>query len=75
MLENNKKPTDEEVLEIIRNLYAGDFKTEEEGNIALRYIEAAYPCAEFTNLIFWDKRNLTPEQILEEGKKKKPILL
>lgn len=70
-----KRPTDEEVLAIIRKLFSADFKTEKEGSAALDYLQKLYPAAEMATLIFWNRRNLTPEQVLEEAKKAKPINL
>lgn len=59
--------TDEEVVEIVRKLSTGGFGREHENGRMLKYISNKYPG--ISDLIFWDVRNLTPEQILEEAKK------
>lgn len=70
----NKKPTDEEILEIIKQFQKGGYETDAKNSKMLHYIERTY--SEISDLIFQDKRNLTPEEILAEAKEKsKPILL
>lgn len=70
------KTSDEgEILLIISQFQNGGFGSDEENNAKLEYIERAYPASKLSDLIFWDKRNLTAEQILAEAKKTKPIQL
>lgn len=64
---------DEEVLEIIRRLQSGGYATETEENEKVQRIVSRYPG--IVNLIFHDSRKLTPEQILAEAKKRRPIPL
>lgn len=64
---------DDEVLEIIRRLQSGGFATEAETGEKAQRIVSRYPG--ILDLIFHDRRNLTPEQILAEVKNRKPILL
>jgi hypothetical protein len=58
--------TDEEVVEIIRKLSTGGYGSEHENSRMLNYISNKY--SGISDLIFWDNRNLTPEEILEEAR-------
>jgi hypothetical protein len=67
----NRKPSDEEVLEIINIFYKGGFKTEAQDGKMFTYLDRFYPG--ITDLMEDLKRS--PEEVLEEAKKIKPILL
>jgi hypothetical protein len=60
---------DKEVLAIIKDLLAVNYKTDEEGNELVYKINQVYPG--ISDLLYWDDRNLTAEQILDEAKSKK----
>ena len=62
----NRIPTDEEVLIIIRALKNNEYETEEEEDEKILSIRKVYPG--ISDLIFHDRRDLSPEQILEEAK-------
>ncbi|SEK81708.1 bacteriocin immunity protein [Paenibacillus sp. OK003] len=49
--------------------------TEDELDEMLTKLEQEMPYAEISNLIFWDDRDLTPEQIVEEALAARPIPL
>ncbi|MFE6079144.1 hypothetical protein ACFVQB_32460 [Paenibacillus sp. NPDC057886] len=49
--------------------------TEDELDDMLTELEQETPYAEISNLIFWDDRDLTPEQIVEEALAARPIIL
>jgi len=49
--------------------------TEQELDDMLTEVQQALPYAEISNLIFWDERELTPEQIVEEALQARPIQL
>lgn len=49
--------------------------TEQELHDMLEEVQQALPYAEVSNLIFWDERELTPEQIVEEALAARPIQL
>ncbi|WP_269054758.1 hypothetical protein [Paenibacillus tundrae] len=49
--------------------------TENELDEMLTELEQEMPYAEISNLIFWDDRDLTPEQIVEEALAARPIIL
>jgi len=74
MLDDKKIPDDTEVLEIITRFCNGGFGSDEINTQMMQYIERAYPIG-ISDMIFWDTRDLTPKQILEEAKKLKPICL
>ncbi len=74
MREDNAKPSDEQAIEIIGRLKVCDYANEESIDRDILFLQRSYP--EIVRLIFHDRRNLTPEQILEEAKRiSKPILL
>jgi len=49
--------------------------TEQELDDMLTEVQKALPYAEVSNLIFWDERELTAEQIVEEALQARPIQL
>jgi hypothetical protein len=49
--------------------------TEAEIDESVEAVSRAVPHPEWTNLAFYDERNLTPEQVVEEALAYKPILL
>ena len=49
--------------------------TEQELDDMLTEVQQALPYAEISNLIFWDERELTAEQIVEEALQARPIQL
>lgn len=49
--------------------------TEQELDDMLTEVQGALPYAEVSNLIFWDERELTAEQIVEEALQARPIQL
>ncbi|WP_413375479.1 hypothetical protein [Paenibacillus taichungensis] len=49
--------------------------TEDELDEMLTELQQQLPHAEISNLIFWDDRDLTPEQIVEEALAARPIIL
>lgn len=49
--------------------------TEAELDDMLTELQQQLPYAEISNLIFWDDRDLTPEQIVEEALAVRPIQL
>ncbi|WP_369899896.1 bacteriocin immunity protein [Bacillus manliponensis] len=59
-----KKLTKQEVLELVKNIYALNM-TEEEMSEAVDILEANVPHPAAGDLIFWDFRDLTPEEIVE----------
>lgn len=65
---------DHEALEIIKGFKNHIYKTEAEQNKRLLQLMQTYP--NISQLLFWDNRDLTPEQLLDEAKKlDKPIIL
>lgn len=69
-----KNLTEEEMLELIKLLKEGQGSEKE----ASKWIDSLEDSGltEVSDLIFWDKRNLSPEEILKEAKEKsKPITL
>jgi hypothetical protein len=49
--------------------------TEDELDEMLTELQQQLPHAEISNLIYWDDRDLTPEQIVEEALAARPIIL
>ncbi|RAI93752.1 colicin immunity protein/pyocin immunity protein [Paenibacillus pabuli] len=62
------------LLELVRKLMNAE-GTEDELDEMLSELEQQLPYAEISNLIFWDDRDLTPEQIVEEALAARPIIL
>ncbi|HET9236146.1 MAG TPA: hypothetical protein VFO10_02775 [Oligoflexus sp.] len=68
------KPSYSECLEIVKKFQNGGYGSDAKNQEMMNYLSTAYP--EASDLIFWDKRDLTPEQILKEADERaKPILL
>lgn len=62
------------LVELVRKLMDSE-GTEAELDDMLTELQQQAPHAEISNLIFWDDRDLTPEQIVEEALASRPILL
>lgn len=62
------------LIELVRKLMNAE-GTEDELDEMLTELEQEMPYAEISNLIFWDDRDLTPEQIVEEALAARPIIL
>ncbi|MBY0216079.1 hypothetical protein H7K30_05845 [Paenibacillus illinoisensis] len=63
-----------QLVEQVRKLMNAE-GTEAELDDMLTELQQQLPYAEISNLIFWDDRDLTPEQILEEALAARPIQL
>lgn len=68
------KLSKEELVELLKKLISG-IGTEEQDELWLKQIEQSVPHPEVVNLIFWDERNLSPEEIIDEALAYKPIIL
>ncbi|MFX3651457.1 MAG: bacteriocin immunity protein [Paenibacillus sp.] len=62
------------LVELVRKLMDAE-GTEAELDDMLTELQQQVPYAEISNLIFWDDRDLTPEQIVEEALAARPIIL
>ncbi|OMF63476.1 bacteriocin immunity protein [Paenibacillus sp. FSL R5-0766] len=62
------------LVELVRKLMDSE-GTEAELDDMLTELQQQVPYAEISNLIFWDDRDLTPEQIVEEALASHPIIL
>jgi hypothetical protein len=62
------------LVELVRKLMNAE-GTEDELDEMLNELQQQMPYAEISNLIFWDDRDLTPEQIVEEALTARPIIL
>ncbi|OME99207.1 hypothetical protein BK129_28310 [Paenibacillus amylolyticus] len=62
------------LVELVRKLMDAE-GTEAELDDMLTELQQQVPHAEISNLIFWDDRDLTPEQIVEEALASRPIIL
>lgn len=69
----NEKPTYEECLEIVRRLQTGGYSSEAEDTAMLKKLEMVY--RNISNLIFWNKEELSPEQVLSEAEKQSKAIL
>ena len=58
--------TREDVLQAVRILYAGP-TTEDEDVALVTKLSNMLPNSSISDLIFWDFRGLTPEQVVEEA--------
>ncbi len=56
----------EEMVRLVRKLIGVEY-SEDEQNAVLERLEEALPHAELSDLIYWSKIDLTPEQIVEEA--------
>lgn len=63
-----------QLVERVRKLMNAE-GTEAELDDMLTELQQLLPYAEISNLIFWDDRDLTPEQIVEEALAARPIQL
>ncbi|WP_416292066.1 hypothetical protein ACM7Q1_15805 [Paenibacillus illinoisensis] len=63
-----------QLVEQVRKLMNAE-GTEAELDDMLTELQKRLPYAEISNLIFWDDRDLTPEQIVEEALAARPIQL
>ncbi|MBU4643126.1 bacteriocin immunity protein [Bacillus toyonensis] len=59
-----QKLTKNEVLELVKKIYELDM-TEEEVSAAVDVFEENVPYPAAGDLIFWDSRDLTPEEVVE----------
>ncbi|MEK4053691.1 bacteriocin immunity protein [Paenibacillus sp. FSL F4-0087] len=62
------------LVELVRKLMNAE-GTGNELDEMLNELQQQMPYAEISNLIFWDNRDLTPEQIVEEALSARPIIL
>jgi hypothetical protein len=62
------------LIDLVRNLMNAE-GTEDELDEMLTELQQQLPHAEISNLIYWDDRDLTPEQIVEEALAARPIIL
>lgn len=63
----------EELVELVRKIKNAE-GTEEELDEMLELLERSVPHPEVSDLIFWDERNLNPEEIVEEALNYQPII-
>lgn len=63
-----------ELIEWVRKLMNAE-GTEAELDDMLSKLQQQVPYAEISNLIYWDDRDLSPEQIVEEALASRPIQL
>ncbi|OPG95597.1 hypothetical protein B2I21_26400 [Chryseobacterium mucoviscidosis] len=62
------------LIDLVRKLMNAE-GTEDELDEILTELQQQLPHAEISNLIYWDDRDLTPEQIVEEALAARPIIL
>ncbi|KAA8747689.1 MULTISPECIES: bacteriocin immunity protein [Paenibacillus] len=62
------------LIELVRKLMDAE-GSEAELDDMLTELQQQVPHAEISNLIYWDDRDLTPEQIVEEALAARPIIL
>jgi hypothetical protein len=62
------------LIDLVRKLMNTE-GTEDELDEMLTELQQQLPHAEISNLIYWDDRDLTPEQIVEEALAARPIIL
>jgi hypothetical protein len=62
------------LIDLVRKLMNAE-GTEDELDEMLTELQQQLPHAEISNLIYWDDRDLTPEQIVEEALAARPIIL
>jgi hypothetical protein len=62
------------LIDLVRKLMNAE-GTEDELDEVLTELQQQLPHAEISNLIYWDDRDLTPEQIVEEALAARPIIL
>lgn len=62
------------LVELVRKLMDAE-GSEAELDDMLTELQQRVPHAEISNLIYWDDRDLTPEQIVEEALAARPIIL
>lgn len=62
------------LIELVRKLMDAEGSEAELADM-LTELQQQVPHAEISNLIYWDDRDLTPEQIVEEALAARPIIL
>lgn len=69
--------TREELIELVERIVRFDFGqgTEAEHSMLLAKLEANVPHPGVRDLIYWDRRDLSPSQIIDEALNYKPIAL
>lgn len=65
--------TKQQLIELVRRIMNAEC-TEEEQDEMLDLLERSVPHPEISDLIFWDDRNLTPEEIVEKALRYQPII-
>jgi hypothetical protein len=68
-----KMRTKRRLIELVRRIMNAE-GTEEELDHMLDRLEKSVPHPEVSDLIFWDDRNLTAEEIVEEALSYQPIM-
>lgn len=64
-----------ELIELVKKIRAGKFETEEERSEMLEIFESNVPDPEASDLIYYHKPRLTPEEIVEKALAYKPIII
>lgn len=64
----------EQLIELVQRIMNGE-GSEDEQDEWLELLGQQVPHPEVSNLIFWDERELTAEQIVDEALNYRPILL
>lgn len=59
--------------ELGARIMSGDYSSEVAQDEDVRRLEAAVLHPRVTDLMFWDERNLTPEQVVDEALNYRPI--
>ena len=67
--------TKSELINLVKRLQEGDYKDDNEGSELMKLLKKNVSHPRVSNLIFWDKRELTAEEIVEEALEYKPIQL
>ena len=64
-----------ELVTLVARIMSGDYSSDTALDDDLRRLRAAVVHPGVTDLIFWDERHLTPEQVVDEALAYKPIAL
>lgn len=67
--------TKEELVDLVKKLMNGKFRGDDEGSELMQMLERNVLHPRVSDLIFWDERELTAEEIVEEALAYKPIQL
>lgn len=69
------RPTRAELVALVARIMSGNYDSESAQDEDVRQLQQAVPHPRVTDLLFWDDRDLTPEQVVDEALAYRPFAL